>query len=328
MAKKLNIKKSMLMILVIFSGILLSCTPTVSAGLIDVEPVINVTYRTTDELAIPQNNALNITLITSISFNGIGANFVQNSPFSLLKDSSVTIELLLEEDYEWATARLTNTPAEIKISENESYWISTLQISVTEKAPAFTLGKIKIIANSSKVQGLLFDIGEKTAEVEIPFEVGYSSVVTYDLPEGNFREIAPYNTTKIPINITNLGNGATNLQIELVESPENFIIDLPTSITLDAFDGKEQIFLEITAGNHEFENKQIKINCTSNYLGSPILRGATTTLTFNVQNDGSYEEPSDEDGIKIDASIISIIVLAIIMIVAGIVAYTKYIKKQ
>ncbi len=322
MIKNLKTLKSTLIMLILLISMVVTFTPTASAGLIDIQPTINITYEELAEKVTPLSDGLEINLSTTLKLTGFGANFVQNSLFSILKDKSVIIDLSVEETPDWAQASLTNTSTQIKLSEIDSAWESNIKITAKENASAFTTGVVKINATSKLVSGFLFNILEKTKSIEIPFEVGYYSAVDYELSQGNHHMISPYNSTKIPINITNLGNGDTTVEIELVESIENFTINIPDSVTLDAFDGEEQIFLEISADTHEFENRSIQFNFTAICAEDSDIKGQTQTLTFTVENDGSYEEPS-EDMFEIDTTLLAVILVVLILVIIVVVFFLR-----
>lgn len=323
MKKELKIIHFTLLIGIIFFGISLSITPSVSARIFPIEPVITVTHERPTEPVIPLSEVLNINLSTSVTLSGSGANFVQTR--SLLKDNQMIIGLNVSTEHDWADVSITNSPAVLKINEPGTIWPSTVQVTVSEQAPAFTLGKVTVTAKSDSITGFIFTIEEKIERFEIPFEVGYWGVIETTLEDGHFYELAPYNLTKIPITIKNVGNGDTNVFLNVKEEPENWNVSLPHSVTLEAFEGKDQVlFLEIVT-DHDFEEETIKIQTMPSYVGSPDVQGKTEVITLTIINDGSYIEPSEET-FQIDGTIIAIVLLVIIIVVLGILIFMKKIK--
>ena len=292
-----------------------------SAGFVKVEPLISVTHPRADENVIPKSGVLDIPLNTSFELTGIGAGFVETS--SLLRDSSVTITLKVEEKNDWIDASITNSPAIIKIGGAARPWASRLSLTVTEKAPAFSLGVVRISATSSELPGLFFNIAEKIQYFEVPFEVGYWPVVNYEIPEGNFKEIGPLDTADFPIELGNLGNGITYVSIEIVEMPGNdWSVSVPSSVTLGSGvygeeGSKASVHLTIKPpygfGFHN-ERKTFKVKFTPQYLGRPDLVGQSETMIFNVQSVGMSPGAGFE---------IPLIVTLLVVLFVGIYIYKK-----
>jgi len=311
----------------IIMGILMVCifaafTTNTSAGIVKVEPLITVTHPRADENVIPKSGVLDIPLNTSFELTGIGAGYVETS--SLLRESSVTITLTVVEKNDWIDASITNSPAIIKVGGSVRPWSSTLSLTVTEKAPAFSLGMVKIRATSNKLPGLLFDIDEKSQDFEIPFEVGYWPVVNYEVPEGNLKEIGPLDTADFPIELDNLGNGVTYVSIEIIEMPgEDWTASIPSSVTLSSSvytsEGGNKAIVHLTIkppygfGFHN-ERKSFKVKFTPQYLGRPDLVGQPEIMTFNIQSVGMSPGAGFE---------IPLIVTILVVLFVGIYIYKR-----
>ena len=310
MVKKFVAIKTSLLLAMLIISIFTALSFNASARIFKIEPIISVTHEKPTEKVIPKGGVLNINLSTSFTLTGIGSTLVQKR--GLLKDSAITITLDVSTDYDWADVSITNSPATLKVSEPDTKWYSEIQLAVTEKAPAFILGKVTVTARSSRLDGLVFFIEEITETFEVPFEVGYWGATSIDLTADTF-EVAPYNTTKIPMNIKNLGNGITQVHLEIIESPVNWNISLPDSIILEPFEGEKTVFLEVIT-DHEFEEETIKIKTIAHYLGQPNLQGHSEIITFTIKNDGSYKDPSN-DTFEIDTTMLAIMLLIILVII-------------
>jgi hypothetical protein len=323
MTKHFKVVKTTLITGVILVSLFTAFIPSSLAGIINVEPLMIVTHDRAEENVIPKSGVLEVNLSVTLALTGIGVGFVES--YSLLKNSDLEITLEVEEDYDWIDASVTNSPAKIKIGESGTpYTSARLSLTVTEKAPAFTLGKVKIIATSSRLRGLLFNIAEKTEIFEVPFEVGYWPVVNYELPKGNFIEIGPLDTADFPIEIDNLGNGVTYVAIEIVEIPVgDWSVSVPSSVTLrsDANAGEEgtkaTVHLSIKPpygfGFHN-ERRTFKVKFTPQYLGNPNLLGQSEIITFNVQNVGMSPGAGFE---------IPLIVILLVVLFIGIYVYKR-----
>ncbi|MDG6219526.1 MAG: hypothetical protein QCI00_08815, partial [Candidatus Thermoplasmatota archaeon] len=303
MAKKFVAIKTTLILAVIIISIFNALSFTASARIFKVEPIITVTHDRTTENVIPISGVLDINLSTSFTLTGIGATWVQTS--SLLKDSAITVTLDVSTSHDWVDVSITNSPATLKINEPGTKWRSNIQLTVTEKAPAFTLGKVTVTARSSRLAGLGFIIEEKIETFEVPFEIGYWGVVSIN-PAGNFKEISPLESAVFPIELNNVGNGVTYVAIEPIgEIPSGWVISSPSSRILQSDDiagqdgHKSTIYLTIKPpfdfGIHN-KRETFKVRFTTHLLGRPDLPGQGETITFTVQSVGispgvGYEIP-------------------------------------
>ncbi len=331
MTKSLKRIKTGIIIGIFIVSIFAAFTSNASAGFINVKPIINVRHDRAEENVIPKSGVLEIDLKTTFTLTGVGATFVQSASSSLLKNSAVTISLQVENNHDWVDASITNQPAKLKINEPGTEWSSSLQLTVTEKAPAFTLGKVRIVATLSELSGILFNIEEKTEVFEVPFEVGYWPVIKYELPEGNFKETGPLDTVDFPVKLKNLGNGVTHVKIEPINFPgEEWTVSVPSSITLKSDDlvGEQntEATIHVTVkppygfGFHN-DRTNFKVKFTPIYLGSneSALTGDTEIITFNVQSVGMSPGAGFE---------VPLIVTVLVALFAGIGIYFYKFRKK
>jgi hypothetical protein len=169
-------------------------------------------------------------------------------------------------------------------------------LTVTEQAPAFQQGTIRISATSVALPGLLFTITEERYDYDISFEIGYWPVISYEPEKGTLMEIGPLDTADFPIKLENLGNGLTRVQIEPVDLPSgDWSVNIASSVTLASATAQggaseKTVHLVIKPpygfGFHN-ERETFKIRFTPYYQGGDAsLVGISETLTFNVQNVG------------------------------------------
>jgi len=297
MAKNFKrLKICMVIGILLISTLVAFTSASYAKGFLGVEPLINVTPERPGGNVIPKSGVLYINLTTTFDLTGFAATWVKSD--SLLKDSSITITLQVQEDYGWIDASITNQPAQIKIGDSKPYH-SILSLTVTEKAPAFTQGKVTIVATSSMLRGLFFNINEKTETFEVPFEVGYWPVVKIVPPEGTLKQIGPTDTADFPVDVANYGNGMTKLLIEVTEMPAgDWSVSVPSSVTLQSSDVSEEgikdtVHIKVKPPyNFGFHNtrKSFKVTFTPIYIGQtagrPDLIGQPETVTFTVQSVG------------------------------------------
>jgi hypothetical protein len=304
MAKKFLAIKTSLILAILIISLFAALSFNASARFLRTTPIITVTHDRTTENVIPISGVLNINLSTSFSLTGIGANFVQYQ--SLLKDSAITITLDVSTEHDWVDASITNSPATLKVNEPGKTWRSEIQLTVTEKAPAFTLGKVTVTATSSKLAGIGVVIEERTETFEIPFEIGYWGVVSINPTEGNFKEIGPRSEAAFPVELYNVGNGVTYIAIEPIDPiPSGWVISGPSSRILQSDDiagqegARSTIFMTIKPpfdfGVHN-KRETFKVRFTTHLLGRPDLPGQSEVVTLTVQSVGfspgvGYEIP-------------------------------------
>jgi len=318
---------------IIFGAVILSLfiafLPTTSAGIINVPPIINITYPEQEEELIPNTGVLDIPISTTVRITGPWAKFVER--FSLLKNAVLQIELKIVDIPNWCEANFSNPLAQIKIGESGPY-LSTLTVAVNENAPAFEQGVIRISATSKIQRGLIFNIAEQTAEFDITFIIGYWCAVAYELPMGNIAEIEPFDTAHFQIDIKNLGNGDTLVNIELIDLPEKgWSANIASSVHLDSAvnDGEgasKSVNLMIkpkTNSDWKKEIKTFKVKFTPSYLGRPDLVGQPEVITFNVQKIGSLKEKEESD----NNFLIILSVVIFLIIVISIFVKIKYLNK-
>jgi len=298
--------------------------PTSSAKIWKVTPIITITAER-DQNIIPRSGVLEINISVSFTLSGLGADYVQSG--SLIANSGLSIQLEVEEQYDWIDASINNANVEIKISDVGKPWTeSSVTLTVTEKAPAFTQGKVKIIATSQSLSSVLFEIEKVEKTSEVSFEVGYWPVVTYEVPEGNFKEIGPLDTADFPIILTNLANGPTYIGIEVVKMPgDDWSVSVPSSVTLSDSSNEEgvdsvvhlSIKPPISFGFHN-ERESFQIRFTPQFYGStqgrPELIGQSETIQFNVQTVGMSPGAGFE---------IPLIITILVILFVGIYLYRK-----
>lgn len=278
--------------------------PTSSAGPLKVPTLILVQQVTEGKQNIvPNSGVLEIPLITTFQLYGPFASLLR--AFSLLKETAIKITLTVDYTPDYCEAVIINPQVELSMDPSTEPRQSRLSLTITEQAPAFTQGKVRIKAISEEQPSLLFSIKEGEFVSEVPFEIGYWPVISHDEPRGNLMEIGPLETADFPITIENLGNGPTYVAIELIDIPKgDWSVNIADSVQLgSAITGvgtSKTVHLIVKPpygfGIHN-ERQNFKVKLTPSYLGSPDLVGQEMTLTFNVQNVGfspgiGYEIPS------------------------------------
>ena len=264
-------------------------------------PIINLDYEDINELAIPNGDKIEIPFNVTFKLTGRYADFQSKR----LKNDIINLELSIEEKPSWCKASITDTYVTIPLDSTESYQ-SSLKVEVIENAEAYTQNYVIVRATSPEISGLFFtQLKAGVAFFEIPFVVGYVCVVAYETPEGTLAEVGPLETADFQIDIENLGNGPTIVNIDLVDEPKKgWSVNIASSVQLGSGINekgakKKTVHLKIKPpyefGYHN-ERKTFGVRFTPNYLGRSELIGQTETIYFNVQNIGmspgaGYEIP-------------------------------------
>jgi len=314
---------------IIFGILLLSLfvalIPSALAGFINVDPLILVTYTKPEQNVIPLGGALDIPLETTFTLTGPIANIVQKA--SLLKRAILQIELKVIQTDEWCDASISNPLVQLPVDNTEPFQ-SILTVTVTEKAPAFTQCVVKISATSKVKRGIIFNIAEETVEFDVSFIIGYFSAVSYEMPNGTIAEIGPYDTADFQIDIENLGNGPTYVEIEPMDYPEEeWDINITSSVVLSSGaygeeSNSESVHLKINPKiSSDWNNKRetFRVKFTPCYLGQSDLIGQVNVINFNVQKIGSLKDE------ELDNNFLIVLIIAIILIILiSIILKRKY----
>jgi hypothetical protein len=304
--------------LLLFS-VLVIFVPTSSAGPLKITPVIDVSYPSADKNLVPLSGALPITLKTQVTLSGVGSTLVKEASWSLIKDSPITVNLEVLETEGYIDATIDKSQVTLIISEEGVEKESYLKITVTEQAPAFTQGRVKIKAKSQALDGILFSI--KPAEVifDVSFTIGYWPVVNYELPKSTFMQIGPLDTATFPVEITNLGNGYTRVAAEIVNPPKgDWSISVISSVKLgsatgDSRNNKATVNVVIKPpygfGFHN-DRQQFTVRFTPNYVGSAKAEdvGQPEEITLNVQSIGM----SPGAGFEIPLIVATLVIIGLI----------------
>jgi len=277
--------------------------PNASAGPIKVKPIITVTFSPSEKNVIPDSGVLVIPLETTFALGGIGASTVETS--SLLKDTPILIQLKVENTESWVTASIENSQVQLKIGQNAPY-TSYLSITVTGEAPVFQQGIVRISATSQEQPGLLFTIAQVTSYFDVSFQVGYWPVISDEEPKGTSVYIGPMDNANIPIVFSNLGNGLTELRIEITNIPDGWSANIAGNIQLNSAalgnsEGTTRTADLVIKPPHGFgfhdDVYTFYVSYTPYYPGQTNLSGPTKVIPITIQSIGfslglGYELPS------------------------------------
>jgi len=248
-----------------------------------------------EEIEITIGYKINYTSMLGLSnyfifSSKIGRRIVFGDEFKILRAKKdippANIELEITNVPNWCTAILDKQNVSIEISDEYKEAKAKLTVSLDIDAPAFDPTGIKIKAEFKNED---WQIQESSNETTITVEADYNGIIDI-LPLFSYMKIPPINETTIPINITNMGNGKTKINSEILNIPTNWNITLPET-TLNVGETK-QIDI-IVEPPEDFDNGTIKLQFTPAYYDDETYQGNTRELSILLENDGSLEEETD-----------------------------------
>jgi len=291
--------------------------------------IINIKFDedAASEYVIPLNKEHEIPLKIYYQIFGLFANWHA----VVFQNRLMKIELSIAEKPEWCTATITSPVVDVDIRANfddPANANTSLLIKVNEKAPALEQGKITIEATSPAIKGffgIITKVTEGKVYTNIPFIVGYFPIIDFE-PEFTYKEIPPLDVTKIPINITNYGNGPTELLIEIEEIPEKWNISYPEKILVGSpalgEENEAEVVIDIRP-NKYFSREAINVSFIPRYFAEPKLKGSTYVIGIFLKNDGSFKE---ENGLEINAILLVVVIVVIVLILVFVIILKR--KKE
>lgn len=280
-------------------------------GLFDFASIININWVNVNESGIPieplqeyreYELKIDYSIVKGL-FGGLIYNF-----FYVGRRVDIKLELI---DYprEWCTVFIPFDIITFNLQRNPNQVIENnivIMVSVNEDAPAFKDGTISIRATVPKI-GIIDGFSK---EFQITFKAAYLPMLSIIPLLGDKIKISPYNETKIPIDITNLGNGRTRVSAEIENASENLNVSIE-DIILEVKQTK-QIFLTVIA-DHKFDVESIILKFTPAWSENPELTGKSSSFELSFINDRSYKE---DLGFKIDITIIITVIFIILIIIS------------
>jgi hypothetical protein len=250
----------------------------------------------------------------------------------------IQIRLSIEDSPLWCEASIANPTVSLLVGETEPF-ISRLVLTVTEEAPAFNQGTVKVKATSEKITGLYFTrLKEGEFSFDIYFEVGYWPKISYSPDKGTLMNINSTDTADFPITLENLGNGPTIVQIEPIDLPEDdWTVNIASSVFLGSpvgdnigdYEKTVHLFIKPPSpSENEDRRMDFKIKFTPHYVGNPSLTGKPETITFTLQVEGDESLDSENEYGILIGSIVMIIILIIAAIIFLVLYYNRNSKHR
>jgi len=293
----------------------------------DVE--INCDMEALKEPIMPRGEPIDIALNISYSISQGGIIGLMPK-IALLLQSGKTVNVKLEifDKPDWCEVSLVTNEIPFNVNDEKQTTSVTMTIIADENAPAYQQGTITINASVEPIKGplgLLTVVNGFKKQYHIIVTPGYLPIIDVDVQGPQSLQISPYNETKIPINITNYGNGLTTVFIDVVNSSDSFNVSIAEKINLEPFGDNTTVYLSVTA-DHNFDVENIVLKFTPARAQDLNEKGLSEIVTLLLENDGSYVEKDEGIKIDIDPTILTLVIIIILLIIINI--YLLMRKKQ
>jgi len=290
MNKNFRTMKITLIMGLILVSLFIATIPSISAagGFISLESYVNVNYDesiTNEPIKIRgtgKATQINITYgVTGASLFGVMDKIL----LAMHLGRTVKIQVEAIDFPSWADVSISTWPtAKIQIEE-KSYPV-TLTIKVDESAPAYGKGTIKLkitVPQIGSIQGVI-------DQVDIPFSVGYTPIVTHQVIGGESKIIGPMDTVVFPIELTNMGNARTRVKLEIANVPDGWSAIVTNDVVLEEGAGsKATVYLTVKPpkgfGYHD-DSASILIKYTPEMVEQPDFFGEARPINVLVESRG------------------------------------------
>jgi len=236
-----------------------------------------------------------------------------------LPKAVVNLSVIEKPDY--CTAELDKNTVEFDFNNvfEENNFVLTFKINDSE-APALKESEIIIKADFKyNGSGLIATSSNTTS---ISFRPKYNSSIDINLSKE--EEITPLKETTIPINITNIGNGDTIVDIIIKDIPEGWNASVyPEELTIDVGKTADPVDL-VFMSTKDFEEEKINLTFSPRSVEiddveDKYLIGENLTVSISFVNDGSLKEENDDDGIDITLVIIVVVVMLVLIAIFSLI---------
>ena len=214
--------------------------------------------------------------------------------------TGITVSLTPVQQPSWATLVISPPQIVLTFEDAPSGTSQTVGgtfkvlVSASDQAPAFQDAPVVVEAKSSSTPFL----AQQTSRAPASIRASYFSIIDVALPE-SIKVERPQTPVSFPISVTNLGNGPTKVNFELLNAAtegDKLQIAPPQSLTLEARQtGGSQItkdaILQVQTpfkNGYMNEPRAISMKISSHYATDTQLAGQSETVTVLVTTKGFY----------------------------------------
>ena len=203
----------------------------------------------------------------------------------LYHGKQIRLDLSIVDIPEWCIASISQKIFGLNLPKKENSYeeASTyLSVMVADNAPAFEVFPVTIqttIEPSHGLFGFITILQGVTKVVNVTFTVGYKPLLQFSFPDTDIIETPPLVQVDFPIRISNLGNGKTIVENEVVNYPDGWNVSLPVQVVLDVCESKE-INATILAPYNFSGEESITFKFTPHSYDNYSLVGESTYTTI------------------------------------------------
>ncbi len=300
-----------LVMVVVLIGTLTTLIPTTQAGLIfNFQSVLNIKWgNETQRPLIPRGELRFVTIIIThtVSKTALGSGVL-----SILTGALIPIHVEIVEAPPWCTAAIQQGTLSVTVQPGAVSTVeTTCAIQVDNDAPAYSLGTIRMRATADRTSL----IEGYSNEFTLSFTPAYKSLIGLSLPETNVKELGPSETATLPINIENLGNGGTVVQLRVTQVPKDWVATVTSQVTLAEGTGSSATaYLTVippkSFGYHN-EEQTIEVSLQPMFADDMSQKGVISYESFLVQSRG-FSAPGFETSIFLGAFAMTLLIVVYI----------------
>lgn len=291
MKKNLRTVKATIILGLLLGSMFVAFIPNTSAGIIaNLESVVNLydyDKNLTNVAIKPRATGFSTTVTFEyyVTYASGIFNILGSALLSIYKGRTVVMQVEPFGYPDWATVTVSNWPT-VKIQAEEQYPKVTLTVKINENAPAYGEGDIKLrvtIPTEGLIEGVVTEFG-------FPFSAGYLPLVQAEFPGGESRQIGPMDTASIPIELQNMGNARTRVNLEVSGVPSGWAATITNDVLIEEGTGsKATAYLTVKPpkglGYHD-DVASIVIKYTPEMAENPIFVGETRTVDILIESRG------------------------------------------
>ena len=249
--------------------------------------VIGVDFNKTAayEPLLPVDRVKQIEVYVSTDLSGLYVDdmwYIEEINTNAYENQSIFGNIKVNNTPSWCTATVfpnLNVPLNIK-KDGFSREV-TLVIAVDEDAPAFSQEEIELeitVGNIGSIVG-----GTYTRKIQ--FIAGYLPLLDFNIPEKT-KSISPGEIADFQMNVENLGNAKTLLNIDVLDKPEGWTIGVPDKVEIN---DSSTIILNvqgpISFGYHD-EKESIRLKMVPAHFENTSVTGEEYIVSFIIQSRG------------------------------------------
>ncbi len=314
MTKKFKSVKASILTGIVLISVIFAVAPTTSAGILfNLQSSLTVKWNTseTQQPLVPQGETRQLTIDITHTVNKgmLGAAVLQ-----IYAGKQITIQIEVISTPTWATATLSQGTVTAAIGAPGTYQTlqTTLTLAVSENAPAYGVGEVKLRATALKA-GLIQSFQQDFA---LNFQPDYKPLISPAFPDSNTKQIGPLDTATFRIDITNMGNSRTIVYLNVATVPKGWVAIVTDRITLEegvGSVGTAYLVVKPPKGfGYHYDEETITIMMQPVKADNELKKGVISPATFLVESRG-FSTPGFE----------AIAFIGALALVMGIIVYIR-----